>query len=273
MQLAEDSVSEMALYHSPSLVTDGLILAVDAANVKSYSGSGTSSSDLSGQMTNGSLVNGVSFSSSNGGIFTFDGVNDRITHSENLTALNSFSGSSSFTMSICIRIDAMPSFGIGNTTGILQKNSYNNSFGMNLSWSGGTTGELRTEARWYHGLRNTAGDSNSAGYGGVNTYSVAGFSLVVGQWYKSDIVHYFSGTTHTLLRYTNGVLDGDYGGTSSTYPINITNTSALTLNNGVLGGNGQYAAISVSNYQIYNRALTASEIRQNFNALRGRFGI
>ena len=68
----------MALYHSPLVVTDGLVLYVDAANRKSYPGSGTTVYDLSGYGNNGTLINGVTFNTSGVGCFRLDGVDDRI---------------------------------------------------------------------------------------------------------------------------------------------------------------------------------------------------
>jgi hypothetical protein len=68
----------MAYFHSPRIVTDGLILALDAANTKSYPGSGTTWFDLSGNGNNGTLTNGPTFSSDNGGSIVFDGVNDYV---------------------------------------------------------------------------------------------------------------------------------------------------------------------------------------------------
>ena len=66
----------MALSHSPSIVTNGLVLCLDAANSKSYPGSGTTWTDLSGRGNNGTLVNGVGYNSGNLGSLVFDGVDD-----------------------------------------------------------------------------------------------------------------------------------------------------------------------------------------------------
>ena len=68
----------MALSHSPSIVTDGLVLCLDAGNPKSYPGSGTTWTDLSGNGNNGSLENGVGYNSGNGGSLVFDGVDDTV---------------------------------------------------------------------------------------------------------------------------------------------------------------------------------------------------
>lgn len=67
----------MALGHAPSIVTDGLVFCIDAANPRCYPGSGTDLTDnISG--ISASLAGGVGFSSANYGTFTFDGSNDNI---------------------------------------------------------------------------------------------------------------------------------------------------------------------------------------------------
>jgi len=66
----------MALAHSPKIVTDGLVLSLDALDLKSYSGSGSTWYDRSGNAHNGSKVSAPAFSSDNGGVFVFDGTDD-----------------------------------------------------------------------------------------------------------------------------------------------------------------------------------------------------
>ena len=68
----------MATNYSPSIVTDGLVLCLDAANTKSYPGSGTTWTDISGRGNNGTLTNGPTFSSDDGGSIVVDGSNDFI---------------------------------------------------------------------------------------------------------------------------------------------------------------------------------------------------
>ena len=68
----------MATYYSPKIVTDGLVLVLDAGNIKSYRSGSTSWFDLSGSTTTGSLVNGPTFNGGNGGSIVFDGTNDRV---------------------------------------------------------------------------------------------------------------------------------------------------------------------------------------------------
>ena len=66
----------MALGHGPTIVRDGLVLHLDAANPKSYPGTGTDWFDLSGNGNHGTLVNDPTYSSDNNGTFVFDGAND-----------------------------------------------------------------------------------------------------------------------------------------------------------------------------------------------------
>jgi hypothetical protein len=68
----------MGISYNPRIVTDGLVLALDAGNTKSYPGSGTAWTDLSGRGNTGTLVNGPTYSSANGGSIVFDGVNDYV---------------------------------------------------------------------------------------------------------------------------------------------------------------------------------------------------
>jgi hypothetical protein len=66
----------MGFYRGANVVTSGLVLALDAANTKSYPGSGTTWSDLSGNGNTGTLTNGPTFNSANGGSIAFDGIDD-----------------------------------------------------------------------------------------------------------------------------------------------------------------------------------------------------
>jgi hypothetical protein len=68
----------MALYHSPLVVTDGLVLYLDAGNTKSYPGAGAIWSDLSQNGNTGTLTNGPTFNSANNGSIVFDGTDDYI---------------------------------------------------------------------------------------------------------------------------------------------------------------------------------------------------
>ena len=75
----------MAIKHSPRIVTDGLVLYLDAANTKSYPGSGTTWTDISGKSNNGTLTNGPTFDSGNKGTIVFDGSNDYVSETSGLS--------------------------------------------------------------------------------------------------------------------------------------------------------------------------------------------
>jgi len=76
----------MATLYSPKIVTDGLVLCLDAADKNSYPGSGTTWYDLSGEGNNGTLTNGPTYSSANGGVIVLDGYNDYILVQLNLSS-------------------------------------------------------------------------------------------------------------------------------------------------------------------------------------------
>jgi len=69
----------MGITYNTSIVRNGLVLHLDAANRKSYPGTGTTWTDLSGLNNNGTLTNGVSYQSVNQGAFNFDGIDDFVT--------------------------------------------------------------------------------------------------------------------------------------------------------------------------------------------------
>ena len=77
----------MGLAHSPRIVTDGLVLALDAGNTKSYPGSGTTWTDLSGNSNTGTLtsMDGNNYNSANGGYLDFDGTDDYVDVSGSIT--------------------------------------------------------------------------------------------------------------------------------------------------------------------------------------------
>ena len=92
----------MARRYNPRIVTDGLVLALDAGNTKSYPGSGTTWTDLSGNGNNGSLLNGTGYSSDNLGVLSLDGTNDYI---DSYDDADVFVDDNSLTVSIFVNID------------------------------------------------------------------------------------------------------------------------------------------------------------------------
>ena len=237
----------MGLSHSPQISLNGLVLCLDAGNTKSYPGSGTTWTDLSANGNTGTLVNTPTYNTS--GYFDFD-----YTQSENVTFSNTsslqFLNRLPYTLEAWVYPTRNP--GVNNWTGIFDRESNPGSGrdGYNLYFLGsaGTDTYFFTE-------RFTSGSDNAVSV-------TLNQSVSVNNWHH--IVGTYDGTTLTLYR------NGSSVGTPATTTGNITNTSK-TLTVGVRGG--QYFGGRISNAKIYNKALTATEIQQNFNALRSRFSI
>ena len=232
----------MALSHGPSpIITNGLVLCLDAADRNSYPGSGTTWTDLSGNGNNGTLVNGVGFDSANGGSLVFDGVNDYC----NLTNNSNFSlGSSYFTVECWV---------------------YPTSYASGAGFQEGRTviGKWNTEGG-EKGWRIDINTSNIVWYTDGTVIHTTPISLNV--W--THIVATGNGTNTSF--YKNGVLVS--GPTSN----NWTDTSTKQLIVGALlfGSYAYYYSGRISNTRIYKgKEFSSAEIQQNFNALRGRFNI
>jgi hypothetical protein len=260
----------MATFYSPKVVTDGLVLALDAANIKSFPGSGTTWNDLSGNGVNGSLVNGVTFTGGNTSSINLDGINDYVQHPSNLTTLNNISGSNEFTCSSWFKLNAYASGSSALYMGILMKGGYNPSWGISLEQDTPVNGVF-TRARFYYGVRNLSLSVNTPGYGNPAVFSTQ--TVQLNTWYKVDFAHTFTGTTHTFNFYINGQLHQNNAYTNQYYPVSFQNTQNVFVGFSPLGGNYVAMNCSLANYSIYTRALSAQEIQQNFNATRSRFGV
>ena len=133
----------MGINYNPRIVTNGLVLALDAGNIKSYPGSGTTWGDLSGNGNVGIMTNGPVYSSMNGGTIVFDGNNDNVS-----IGTNGFSfGSSPGTLSAWAKSAGLSfsrtifSYGNAETNGarflgIGQNNFYFSGYGSSISASG-----------------------------------------------------------------------------------------------------------------------------------------
>ena len=235
----------MGVAYNSKIITDGLILCLDAGNSKSYPGSGTAWTDLSGNGNTGTLVNTPTYNTS--GYFNFD-----YTQSENVTFSNTsslqFLNRLPYTLEAWVYPTRNP--GVNNWTGIFDRESNPGSGrdGYNLYFLGSATTDT-----FFTTERFVAGTNSS-------TSVTLNQSVSVNAW--QHIVATYDGTTLTLYR------NGSSVGTPVTTTENITNTSkSLTL--GVRGG--QYFGGNISNSKIYNRALSAAEIQQNYLATKSRY--
>ena len=243
----------MTLAHSPRIVTDGLVLCLDAGNTKSYPGSGSTWTDLSGNGKNGTL-NGPTYNSSNGGSIAFDGTNDYAS----ISSPSPLSGTQLFTFEIWVNFTSIS----GNFGGISK-----------AAWlfAGGTgsgTGQPEFSVR---SANNTSFTPNTivfgrGGGGTTGSLSINVSSLMSnGNWYQIVLIR---STSSSQTVYLNGSSIGT-GNVSNSFSDGITNFGSIENNSNYSGYLNGKVAIS----RIYNRAITASEIQQNFNAHRGRFGI
>ena len=226
-----------------SIITNGLIFNLDASNPLSYSGTGTTWMDLSGNGNNGTLVNGTSYSSINGGVMMLDGINDYV----DLGDKDAFDGFGSYSLSAWVYINSFRTY-----NAIFHKwggAGYSYFLGV---WSSSIyAGENYSSA--------TGG--KSGGYGVVSNTS----SIQTGRWY--NIV--YTSTVSNISVYIDGVLDKSHANTWRGGNI-INGASSLKLGTHIDGS--EYTNCRIANSMIYNRELSASEVLQNFNSTKERFG-
>jgi len=231
----------MALAHSPRIVTDGLVLCLDAGNTKSYPGSGTTWTDLSGNGRNGVLTNGPTYSN---GSLVFDGTDDRVVITNNELARI---GTGNHTITAWVNNDIVTEedfIGTGTSQGDVLLMIY--------IQAGGGAGGFRGHAWSSTGSSNTIDSPRAIGTGNWNM-------LTQRVTWGGNIDLFENG----VLTKTQ-VLSGGAPTSSRTKFIIGSRTD---------GGSGGHFDGRIANVQAYNRALTATEIQQNFNALRGRFSI
>jgi len=223
----------MSLQHSPQIVTNGLLLCLDAGNRKSYGGTGNVWRDLAGS-NNGTLTNGPTFSNANGGSIVFDGVNDyvQINYSGNFT-------SQSYTVGF-----------------FAKHNGVRDSRRTMVGFSNGGDAAYKV-----YNMQIWDSDLNFLSFVGDNTnfttYQI-GMPDPFSNW------HYFTSviTPSTINTYING--------------INYYNSSSITLRGSFdriwIGTRGdQFWKGWIPAFTLHNRALSPTEIQQNYNATKGRF--
>jgi hypothetical protein len=226
----------MGVSGGPNIVRgSSLILELDAADRNSYPGSGTVWGDVSGNNNNGTLVNSPTFSSDNGGSIVFNGTNQQLN-----TAYNIEAATSSNLQTFCSWLSGTSTnssfFGSSaNSTGQfhLILNFQSGQLQFGVSYFGGNAGESNTNV--------TVSANSTWNYGCVVKTAAQTFDV------------YFNGSK---------VITG------ATRLANVSSTFSLGR-----FYSGLYVPSKIANVQIHNRALSASEIAQNYNALKSRFGL
>jgi hypothetical protein len=211
------------MYTGPSIVTDGMVLSLDAANTKSYVSGSTVWRDMSGNNYSGSLINGPAFSSENGGAIVFDGVNDYV--------------STTFTVPA------------QNTT-------------TSFSWNCWVYPIRNNNRDIFMGNRNTTLNFIKLTSNNFEYYPMSfGGTMTLNVWQNICIIKNLT----NFFYYKNG-----------TQIATTTSSATLLANPFFIGGDNtadEYSQGSVALSTVYNRALPASEISQNYNAQKSRFGL
>jgi hypothetical protein len=226
----------MAAIIDPKVVTNGLVLALDAADTNSYPRTGTTWTDLSGNGNNGTLTNGPTFSTTNLGNLAFNGTNQYVSVTQTLSVPITVCGYIKY-------IDQAKSL-----------NTFINSFPHNtlaISLNRNGAGNLQVFI------------GNGSAWLGTPSIN-SSTTVTVNTWYYISFT--CNGTTSIL--YLNGVNVG----TSANIPSGWSTYFYLGhLTGGV--SSSEYLKGNLASTIIYNRALTATEVLQNYNATKSRFGL
>jgi hypothetical protein len=223
------------MYTGPHIVTDGLVFDISAGSTRSYAGSGTTAYDLVGS-TNAGLVNGVGFSTDNGGTWDFDGVDDYMaTPSTSAVAF----GTGDFTIEVMTKPAAF-----GTYTHMVSL-PLQSTFSLKATSGSGQTGGV---IYFYSPSFTTFG-------------STSGWNLTLNQW-NSVVLVRRSGVAYCYL---NGELMGSKSGFSNSFTSQAINIG--------WGWASEFEEQQIPFVRIYNTGLTDAEVLQNFNAVKNRFGL
>ena len=233
------------MYYGPRIVSNGLVLCLDAANKRSYPGTGTTWTDLSGNSNNGTLTNGPTFSAGNQGSIVFDGTNDyvNIANSTILQVADTFTVCAWIYATTLAARYAIFSTRVNNPAGCWQ---------LEIGSTG--DGSLST---------------NRIAFTGVATWISETFDNVIStnRWFHICLTKVNNATTGGIF-YINGA------------PVTNRQTNAYTISNNsdskriaTSNGTSELFTGNISQTSLYNRALTAAEVLQNYNATKTRFGL
>lgn len=224
--------------NNPSIITNGLVVHLDAGDPLSYTGTGTTWTDLSGNGWNGTLTNGPTYGNANNGTIVLDGVNDYVSLGSTLA------GTAAGTISFWIK------FTNTITTGYA---------GNQRPW--GKNGNF--EARWGGdaGITNQRLQADINGTSNIASTQTEWSNAI---WY--NCVHTWDSSVNQSSLYIQGVLNATGSAGNPSALTGAFNVGATTTPVGFVNG-------QMSNWLYYNRRLTSSEVMQNFNATRARYGV
>ena len=223
------------------IVTAGLVLNLDAGNPNSYPGSGTTWTDLSGNGNNGTLTNGPTYSSADGGSIVFDGTDDYVAETSGLSD-SFFQGSWS--------ISFWANFDVVNTSSSSTEDRPLLHHGSSVTRKGI---HLTTRHSKLH-------------FGLIADDLTGTQTLTTNIWY--NIVFTLNNTSYAKQIYINGSIDNSHTGGGA-----YTGTGSNTKIGGRALGFGNYFDGNMSSVAAYNRIITAAEVTQNYNTMKGRYGL
>jgi len=233
----------MATLYAPRIITDGLVLALDAANVKSYPGTGTIWSDLSGNGYSGSLVGATTFSHSPA---KFDTNATSVTEENYLsvTPTINFEDASEYTLEFFVKLRSNAQSTFQSLTGRNSTNPWISLFPTNTSG-----------AEWNIRYRQSGGTY-------INSSNI-GYNLQL-NW---GLISLTVDSSRNVNIYLNGIFNQTITPTTTLFIIN-------RVAGGYVAGDNYYVLQgSMASCRIYNKTLTAQEVLQNYNATKRRFGL
>ena len=230
----------MSLQRGPKIVTDGLVFYVDAANPRSYVSGSTTTDSLIGNEI-GNLINGTEFSTDNQGTWNFDGIDDNIQTSVSPSTYS------------------ITDYSTGMAYGVWFKTSVTNSTDFTFITSNANanmtsgTGIFIRNSKCYAFIR------------AWNYSQTTSQDVNDGEWHYAVISKQF---------YLDGQVVTTGYNTTPPYDINKNVSSNLTVDFRI-ARNPARANLpgDISLFHVYNRNLSADEVLQNYNALKGRFGL
>ena len=243
----------------PNLVKSGLALYLDAGAPTSYSGSGTSWYDLSGNNNHFTLYNSPTFNSLYGGELRFDGTND-YARNRNNTVINNIAANG--TMEIWFRT-------YDNSLGSISYSrliSVSNDAGTG-SDSTSTQGSDTDYATFFTLARNNLNNyfslwykNNPGGFGGTATYVDDIYRQLIFSWSTS-------GANMTFTHYINGINQVSTAYTTSAYSSAQHITIGMNCY-GAISNTNQTTKAAYSIVRLYSKTLSQTEITQNYNATK-----
>jgi hypothetical protein len=246
----------MAIGYNPQIVKENLVLCLDAGDPKSYSGSGTIWYDRSGDANNGILENGVGYNSGNKGSLSFDGVNDGVLLPTSILPNQLFADNGgSWTVSCWFRFPVTP---VGTRS-------------VNASWSlVGRAGGIATAGHFILFV----GSATDTTYGQYAPYKLA--STIRGAVTVISPSSVNTNTYNYVALTWNGSSGSVYFNNQSPANMNIGTATQQEYTDFYIGSNigtptSHYYSGNIAQVSIYNRSLSQLEIRQNYNALKGRY--